>query len=336
MSDAQVTGSVLDAATNAREVLKLALPRFGLASDLKVSLLPVSENVAFKVQVDEQKEVVLRVSLPGGYERQQRVSEIAWIEALGQAGAPVAHIYRATDGEAVIEVTLEGSPEVYQVSMFECVPGVHLDETDMSIIMPKLGVVTAKLHNHAIEWERPANFSRLAWDLEAAFGPRARWGDWRTCSADQAEIDQLARVEDTIRARLERFGKSPDRFGLIHADLRAANLLVDGDDFRIIDFDDCGPGWFLYDLATALTFIEDTPEADELIALWLAGYRTIRSLDPEHEREIGTFLLLRRLLTISFLASNPDTEVSIEMLPGLVSRTCEWSEGLLKDLASRQ
>lgn len=32
----------------------------------------------------------------------------------------------------------------------------------------------------------------------------------------------------------------------------------EGDDSRIIDLDDCGPGWLLYDVATARGFIEDT------------------------------------------------------------------------------
>jgi len=45
-----------------------------------------------------------------------------------------------------------------------------------------------------------------------------------------------------IGARLARFGSGAARFGLIHADMRLANLLVDGDDVCVIDFDDWRDG----------------------------------------------------------------------------------------------
>ena len=47
--------------------------------------------------------------------------------------------------------------------------------------------------------------------------------------------------------------RAPDRFGLDHADLRIANLLVDGGHMLVIDFDDCGLAWFMYDWATAVS-----------------------------------------------------------------------------------
>ena len=45
----------------------------------------------------------------------------------------------------------------------------------------------------------------------------------------------------------------------MHADIRLANLLVDGEHVRVIDFDDCGWSWFMYDFATTVSFIEDHP-----------------------------------------------------------------------------
>ena len=47
-------------------------------------------------------------------------------------------------------------------------------------------------------------------------------------------------------------GSKPDAFGLIHADLHLENALFDGDAVRVIDFDDCGFGYWLYDLAVPL------------------------------------------------------------------------------------
>src|SRR5260221_13336109 len=76
-----------------------------------------------------------------------------------------------------------------------------------------------------------------------------------------------------MRQRLASYGRGEDRFGMIHADVRLANLLADGDDIQVIDFDDCGFGWFMFDLATAVSFMEHDPRVPELCDAWVRGYR---------------------------------------------------------------
>ncbi|WP_124396513.1 phosphotransferase enzyme family protein [Rhodococcus wratislaviensis] len=319
--------------THAPLVLAEALPRFGIAADAPSELLPVSENVSYRIRPHGRAAVVVRISRPGGCELQQRESELSWVSALAEAKVAVPIVHRADGGvNTVITVRPPESQLNYHVSAFECVPGTHPAEDDYATVMPKLGAVTAELHEHASRWQRPDWFTRPAWDIDAAFGPAPRWGSWRAAVHEKDESEQLARVEEFVRSRLLRFGCGPDRFGLIHADLRAANLLVDGTSCRVIDFDDCGFGWLLYDLATALTFTEDHPRVGEFIAAWLQGYRSVRELSVEDEREIVTFLLLRRMLTIAFLGNNPDIEVSQQMLPGMVRATCDWADGIVSGL----
>ena len=53
--------------------------------------------------------------------------------------------------------------------------------------------------------------------------------------------------------------------------MRLANLLIDGDVTKVIDFDDCGFGWLLYDCATTVSFFEHKPEVPELLAAWVRG-----------------------------------------------------------------
>ncbi|WVM92198.1 phosphotransferase [Halopseudomonas pachastrellae] len=47
---------------------------------------------------------------------------------------------------------------------------------------------------------------------------------------------------------------------MIHADLRLTNLLRHQQQTRVIDFDDCGQGWYLHDLAAALSFEETSSQ----------------------------------------------------------------------------
>jgi Ser/Thr protein kinase RdoA (MazF antagonist) len=91
---------------------------------------------------------------------------------------------------------------------------------------------------------------------------------------------------------------------LIHADLRLANLLVDGAHLRVIDFDDCGFSWFLYDFATAVSFIEEQSVVPALLQAWLSGYETVRPLSVAERAEIPTFVVLRRIVLTGWLASH--------------------------------
>jgi len=105
----------------------------------------------------------------------------------------------------------------------------------------------------------------------------------------------LARTVDVIEYRLAHLGKALHRCGLIHADFRLANLLIHEGNVRVIDFDDCGLGWFLYDAASAVTFFEDRPEVPALLDAWLEGYRRVRPLAKEDETELWTLIMMRRL-----------------------------------------
>src|SRR5690606_26252560 len=106
------------------------------------------------------------------------------------------------------------------------------------------------------------------------------------------------------------YGTDIDRFGLIHADMRLANLLVDGEQVLLLDFDDAGYGWFLYDLAARPSFIETSPPGPALIRAWLTGYLEIRALKPEDIRMIDALILLRRMALLAWIGSHAETALA--------------------------
>jgi Ser/Thr protein kinase RdoA (MazF antagonist) len=116
----------------------------------------------------------------------------------------------------------------------------------------------------------------------------------------------------------------------VHADLRLANLLVDGERITVIDFEDCGFSWYLYDLACALTFNEGRPDVRELIEAWVAGYREVQPLSRADEEEIDTFLMLRRVMLSAYAGLRPDTELAEQMrTDGYSGETCALAEPYL-------
>ena len=144
-----------------------------------------------------------------------------------------------------------------------------------------------------------------------------------------AEREVLARLDATLARRLARFGAGADRYGLVHADLRLANLLENGDETYVIDFDDCGWGWLLYDFGTAVSFFEHDPRVPELTEAWVRGYRTVRSLSAEDEAEIPTFVMMRRLLLVAWIGSHAGTDLARSMGAEYTAGSCELAETYL-------
>lgn len=308
-----------------------ALPSFGLSDRATCTMLHVSENATFAVEEPDGRRWALRLHRPRYQSLVNIESELSWMEALrAEAGVRTPRAVPALDGRRVIEVSHGSDGPSRRCVLFEWVPGFHPAENDAASF-ERLGEVTARMHEHSRRWPAPDGFSRFAWDLTAAFGPMPRWGRWRDgLGVGAAEEEILDRLEQTLTRRLRSYGSDPARFGLVHADTRLANLLVDGDEIVVIDFDDCGYSWFLYDLATAFSFFEDAPQVPELIERWLTGYRSVTPLGPDEQAEIWTFILFRRLLLVAWLGSHRTVDLAQRLGAGYTTGTCELAERYLR------
>jgi Ser/Thr protein kinase RdoA (MazF antagonist) len=215
--------------------------------------------------------------------------------------------------------------------LFEFLDGAAPDESgDLVPGFEELGCIAAKCHEHVLTWQKPEDFQRLVWDAETVFGSEPTWGNWRDAPEVTPDIqDTLESVENCVSARLERFGKSPDRYNLIHADMRLANLLVDTTGTRLIDFDDCGWSWFLYDFAAAISFIEDDPRVPEMKEAWVRGYRSVRELSDADEAEIDTFVMLRRMALLAWIGSHIEAPEPQKLAPGFAATTARLGEKYL-------
>ncbi|WP_051341397.1 phosphotransferase enzyme family protein [Pseudonocardia spinosispora] len=329
--------SEADAVARLTEVAHQALEQYDVAPGCDVSLLDLSENATFRVtDAATGTASILRVHRLGYHDHADVVSELRWLDALREeAGVRTPHVLPTVDGEPVATVVpTDGGPERMAVR-FEFLSGGEPPETRRHRDFETLGELTARMHRHARQWPRPAGFSRFSWNCDAAFGPGARWGQWRDgVGVGPEERAVLGRLEDTLRRRLAAFGSGPARWGLIHADLRLANLLVDdsaddADAVSVIDFDHCGNGWYLYDLGTAVSFFEHQPEVPELIDRWLRGYRRVLPLPADDEAEIWTFVLFRRLLLVAWIGSHTGVDFARGLGADYTADSCALAEQYL-------
>jgi Ser/Thr protein kinase RdoA (MazF antagonist) len=313
------------------EMVRANLQLWALPADTDVRLLTISENATFLLtDTADGLRRVLRVHRPHYHTTPEILSELAWIHALRRDGilstpAPLP----GADGELLQSLNHGGLQR--QAVLFEHVAGKE-PGTDESLAnwFTELGAITARMHGHARLWQKPAGFVRKVWDYDAALGRHAYWGPWRAgIGLDQAGRGMIERVCDRLRQGLAQYGTAPARFGIIHADLRLANLIVAEHDLHVIDFDDCGLSWFVYDFAAAVSFIEHLPILPDLLHAWLAGYRRVAPLPAEDEAAIPLMIMLRRLLLLAWIASHSETPTARDLGQGFTEETLRLCEAFL-------
>lgn len=307
------------------------IDHWGLSRETTVDLLAISENATF-LAIDNAsgRKVALRVHRPGYHTIAEIASELSWITELRRHGVvdtpePLA----GPDGCQIAGFDMDGDYRPVVAFTFMSGREPSLDD-DLENGFRQLGALSARLHAHSRTWTPPQSFVRKVWNFETTIGPAPHWGDWRAATGLTADGARLLEKTCTVlHDRLAAYGTTADRFGLIHADLRLANLLIDGDRLGVIDFDDCGFGWFAYDFAAAVSFFEHDPVIPALQAAWVSGYRSVAPLSTEDELMLPTFVMLRRLLLTAWVASHPETPAAQDVGPGYTDGTLAVAEHFL-------
>jgi Ser/Thr protein kinase RdoA (MazF antagonist) len=309
--------------------LEPALPLWDLRG-ARASLLNHSENQTFAVTSQDGERFCLRVHRPGYHSRAAIESELLWLDAVRRETlVRVPLVVPGTDGG--ILQSIEASGRTFLAVLFRFVRGAEPTlGGDLVRLFIRLGGYAALLHNHASSWIQPPGFERPTWNAEAILRPDGLWGDWRVApGVGEGNRPILERLEEALHGRLVRYGGGAKRFGLIHADMRLGNLLVDGADLTLIDFDDSGFGWFTYDFAAALSFHEAHAAAPALRSAWLEGYQRVRPLDAADIDSLETMVMLRRMALLAWTGSHAETRLAQAQSRGFAETTARLARNYL-------
>src|SRR5215210_3564039 len=104
-----------------------------------------------------------------------------------------------------------------------------------------------------------------------------------------------------VREDLARLGESPEAFGVVHGDLGLLNVVFDGRRVGTIDFDRCGLGHYLHDLATIRRDLENRHPGrnEQMWTAFVEGYERERSLPGDYQRYLTTFDVVRRVREVN-------------------------------------
>lgn len=271
------------------EIVDQALPLWGL-TDAPYKLVAERENAVFRVEGPDGS-VAVRLHRKRYRNDAELRSELQWMAAVDQGGirvpTPIAaeddSLFHIITGTQVDVLTwLSGSPVEDALA--------NRSHDGRARLFGELGRAMARLHDICDQWTPPYGFTRCAWDAEGLLGDNPLWGRFWDNPALRSEDRTLSLAfRDYARSELVRLKHDLD-YGLIHADFVSANVIVEGDTLAMIDFDDGGFGYRLFDLATALLKLHDAPDYTALREALLEGYRSARLLDDRH---LDLFLALR-------------------------------------------
>ncbi len=304
-------------------IVEKALTLWGM-DGAEWSLVAARENHVYRVQAGGRS-YALRLHRRGLHSDAALRSELRWIAELGAKGVGVPTPVPATDGRYL---HLLGG---VQVDMLDWLPGRPLgstgggiDHEDRAGVFRALGREMAKLHKISDAWTLPDGFARWSWDRAGLLGDAPLWERfWENSTLTAGDRALFTVFRETANSHLQQIEGHLD-YGLIHADLVRENVMVQGDKLWLIDFDDAGFGFRLFDIATALLKNLNEPDYDALRVALFEGYRSERALDVEH---LDLFMALRAATYVGWISSRMGEDGSetrnmrfIETARGLLTR----------------
>lgn len=318
-----------------------ALPFWSL-DEVTLTLIKYRENAVYKVRDDSGRLYALRIHRAAYHTDASLHSELAWMTSLQQAGIEVPRLIPTSRNAPFIKLAHPTLALEFQIDLFEWVSGAQLGSSERGLSSDAdsirttyftVGELAARLHRHASEWVRPDGFERHSWDAEGLIGAAPLWGCFwqlQLLSPVQRELILRSRLKAVHELRVfEQSGASAGTYGLIHADLVPENLLADGEQVRLIDFDDCGFGWHLFELASALYFIQDDAHFDLARTALIAGYRKHRVLSDATLAYLPLFMLLRSFTYLGWMHTRSASQTSPQLAAHLIELACRQAQQFL-------
>jgi Ser/Thr protein kinase RdoA (MazF antagonist) len=242
-------------------------------------LILARENAVFEIALPDGDRAALRLHRRGYQGAESISSELWWCTELALLGLPVPRSLESWQGR-LLETLASGR----HASVVRWLDGVAIGTAGKPFAEPvavqvdrhfRLGQLLRRIHEASDSLTVPEDFFRPSWDAEGLVGEAPFWGRfWDHPAALPEQTAVLIAARDVLRAELVRFTAANGNAGLIHADVLRENVLVSDSGMSLIDFDDSGFGFRLYDLGTVLSQNQYEPARDALRDALMAGYGT--------------------------------------------------------------
>jgi Ser/Thr protein kinase RdoA (MazF antagonist) len=260
------------------------LPKFGIGTDVQLTLLAAGHNHVFRVDYGMDR-FVLRLQ-SGRLSDAARSIQLAWMLAIrAETSVCVPEPVAAVGGEWALPAKDVTSDVKSTWVLLRWVSGERLQKSAAFVtpsVLGDVGETIARLHEHSATYRPCDTDSAPKIDAEGLVGDKSCLADGtaKRLLAD-AEYTILVGAASKITAAIDQLQSMPGQAGLIHGDLSPANWVFHGSEPRIIDFDEFGHGVFLFDLLGVLATHTMWDEYPSFQRYLLSGYTRVRPLASE-------------------------------------------------------
>jgi len=260
-------------------------------------------NATLKVETADGQLFALRINTNSPRTPENLRAEIAFVRLLAEDGrVKVPHPIENREGNFYTSILHEASGRMFHCVLYSWILGEELEEEPQNEQqLFALGAAMATMHLAVEGFDLPEGSSLPIFDDPL-------WWTEDFLLSEKSVLD--AEAKDLISQALAAIKSGVAKFyangtpRVIHADMHGGNALWYDGSLSVIDFDDCGIGFPLQDLATALYYL-DTPEQD---AAFRQGYESIAPVPQCSEKEMSMLFLQRRIVLLNYLYETSNLE----------------------------
>lgn len=269
------------------------------------------ENTTFRVLSKNNQTYLLRIHRNNYHTKLAITEEIAWIGLLSKKGLSVPTPVISKKGHLVETVEHEAVDGSRNCSVFKWIHGSFIEKSIQPRHMFEVGQILADFQNNTPKGKTK---DRQYWTAEGLVGTNPKFSSLdKIESATPKQQKILTKGRKQTFKKLKQYEKKfPNRMGLIHADLHFGNIVLTKNKLGAIDFDDCGYGFFVYDLIVPYISMQNSLGEkkkhlfqDYKKAL-IDGYKTKRKWDHHDEALFSHLVTARRLSMLGWLNSRSD------------------------------
>ncbi len=272
-------------------------------------LLNHGYNTTFRVDTVDGRRFALRLNTNAHKSVANLHAEMAWLAALAADTDLRVPVPQATrDGRLHTEIPSPDLGRVLTVAMFGWLAGPDLAGRATPIHLHEVGRVAALLHQHAERWSLPPGAALMSFADVLPDTPNHLTEAHPELTPSRAAVVAAA-YEQVERHLADLYDGA--RTHVLHADLHLGNLKWYRGRLSVFDFDDCGIGVAIQDLAMSAFYLRPRRELEDAMH---EGYRSVRPLPVATAEQYEAVVASRDLVLLNDLLVTPTAELR-DLLP---------------------
>lgn len=244
-------------------------------------------------------EYILKITLGKVKDIREVEAELEFVNYLYNKGFSVSNAICSHNGELI--ETEKCDDDFFYARCYAKASGVYISNMCNMSLLNRWGQTMGRLHKLSKQFVPSDGFYCKQWYEN----PRLKNKHW-----DREVIERVEEVTNHIGS----LKSNKENYGITHNDLHQENFFINNGRLTVIDFDDLGYSWFMYDIAVVLyqviyrnVFAQQDPDFNRrFFHTFIEGYSKENRIDDDLMLELPYFLQLRHIILYSAYCEDVD------------------------------